>query len=97
MTTINGQSTPPEPEQKPAVTDPPGCEIMISPEGELLVSIPLRQINRTFARGVLEDARDAIDAWYEKRRQSRLALQQGGLSRKAREGLAKIGGLFIPK
>ena len=88
--------TPPA-DQKPAVTDPPRCEIVISPDGELMVSIPLRQINRTFARGVLEDARDAMDAWYEKQRQSRLALSQGGLSRKAREGLAKIGGLFIPK
>lgn len=81
-------------EQKP---EQPRVEIFISPDGELMISIPLRQINRTFARGVLEDARDAMDNWYKKQLEGRMALRQKGFPVKAREALAKIGGLFIPK
>ena len=99
-----GKDVAQKPDQAEAIKDvldkaekPPKPEqptLGITPDGVLMVLIPLDLVDRATARGVLLEADDEIKGWHYRRNQLREKIAQGNLNRQERGVLAKMGKLF---
>lgn len=69
--------------------------------GTFVLEVKLHKVHVLTALGLLVQAQDIIKSWYadvaQERAKRRAALSQTSLGRVAREQLAKVGKLFIPR
>ena len=93
----NAKESAPNGEVKPEQPEQPFQMGFVDQLGTFALEIKLYRVQPAMALGLLVQATDIVKQWYPEVLRQKRALGQKSLSVQAREGLARVGKLFIPR